>query len=223
MADQSTVQGDPPIVALDNLELAFSKAMCDVLQNMVVQQNAEAQLIQASVSEALTDLSKSFSAATVTNVQNALAGNTANTASAGNGNNPPSASQTSADTTALQNQLNGLQNLAAQANDNNPAMTGIQYLGYAALIYSVLTASATTLAAKLIAYQEQVRFSQVSTIRAIQKTAELPAAEATAQIASILENYAKLGLGSADDSSLLMEELKQLANAFSPAKTTTPT
>jgi hypothetical protein len=73
----------------------------------------------------------------------------------------------------------------------------------------------------LLAYQEQVRFAQVATVRAIQKTSSLSATDAAAQIEGLLNNYQKLGLGSSVSSSLFQEETTQFSNLVASLKTTT--
>ena len=219
MTDQSAVSGVPQIVALNNLELAFSKAMCDVLQNMVVQQNTETQLTQAALTDALSDLGKSFDAATVAKVESVLSGASPNTSGAvGADATPAGSSPLDASDTAMQGQLAELHGLLSQAANNDPAMTGIQYLGYAALIYSALTAFACSMAAKLVSSQEQVRFAQVATVRAIQKMSGLPAPDAAAQIEGILTSYQKLGLGSAASTSLIQGQATQFLNLFASFK-----
>lgn len=220
MTDQSTGSGQPQIIALNNLELAFSKAMSDVLQNMVVQQNTEAQLIQAALTGALTDLGKSFDAATVAQVQSVLSGLSPNAAEVAGVAAQAGSGQPDASDAAMQGQLADLHGLLSQVTNSDPAMVGIQYLGYAALIYAVITAFACSMAAKLLAYQEQVRFAQVATVRAIQKTSSLSATDAAAQIEGLLSNYQKLGLGSSVSSSLFQEETTQFSNLVASLKTT---
>ena len=219
MTDQSTGSGQPQIIALNNVELAFSKAMSDVLQNMVVQQNTEAQLIQAAVGDALADLGKSFDAATVAQVQSALSGMSPNAAAVAGVAAQAGAATPDAGDAAMQGQLADLHGLLSQVTNSDPAMVGIQYLGYAALIYSVITAFACSMAAKLLAYQEQVRFAQVATVRAIQKTSGLSAVDAAAQIEGLLNNYQKLGLGSPVSTSLFQEEATQLSTLVASLKT----
>lgn len=220
MTDQSTGSEQPQVLALNNLELAFSKAMSDVLQNMVVQQNTEAQLIQAALTDALTDLGKSFDAATVAQVQSVLSGVSPNAAEVAGVTPQVGVGQPDASDAAMQSQLADLHGLMSQVTNSDPAMIGIQYLGYAALIYAVITAFACSMAAKLLAYQEQVRFAQVATVRAIQKTSGLSATDAAAQIEGLLNNYQKLGLGSSVSTSLLQEETTQFSNLVASLKTT---
>lgn len=219
MTDQSTGSEQPQVLALNNLELAFSKAMSDVLQNMVVQQNTEAQLIQAALTDALTDLGKSFDAATVAQVQSVLSGVSPNAAEVAGVTPQAGAGRPDASDAAMQSQLADLHGLMSQVTNSDPAMIGIQYLGYAALIYAVITAFACSMAAKLLAYQEQVRFAQVATVRAIQKTSGLSATDAAAQIEGLLNNYQKLGLGSSVSTSLLQEETTQFSNLVASLKT----